>query len=126
MADDALRALLAGGGVPTIALAPNSRYVDVGVGTYTPPVAPGELAVPIAFLRRRLVPRPERFSTMSEVLCVEGDRRDLLAARHLGDAELWWRLADANGVTDPEELALPVGKPLRVTLPVDVPGGAHG
>lgn len=126
MADDPLRALLAGGGIPTVALAPNSRYVDVGVGVYTPRAAPREQAVSVAFLRRRLVPRPERFSTMFDVLCVECDRRDLLAARHLGDAELWWRLADANGVTDPEELALPVGKPLRVTLPVDVRGGADG
>ena len=124
MPDDSLRALLAGNAVPTVALAPTSRYVEVGVATYTPPTAPGEEAQPVAFLRRRLVPRPERFSELYTVACVEGDRRDLLAARHLGDAELWWRLADANGVTDPTELATPIGRMLRVTLPVDVPGGA--
>ena len=58
------------------------------------------------------------------------DRRtaatSVLAARHLGDPELWWRLADANGVTDPATLAEPVGRMLRVTLPADVPGGGDG
>ena len=126
MPDDPLRALLSGGTIPTVALAPTSRYLDVGVATHTPPAAPGEEARPVAFLRRRLVPRPERFSTLYLVSCVEGDRRDLLAARHLGDPELWWRLADANGVTDPATLAEPVGRMLRVTLPADVPGGGDG
>jgi hypothetical protein len=126
MSDDALRALLAGGGIPTLSLPPTSRYVDVGVATHTPPVARGEQPVPVAFLRRRLIPRPERFSTLYVVSCEEGDRRDLLAARHLGDPELWWRLADANVVMDPAELAAPVGRVLRVTLPADVPGGGDG
>ena len=38
---------------------------------------------------------------------VQGDRLDLLAARLLGDAELWWRIADANPELDPEELTRP-------------------
>ncbi len=46
-----------------------------------------------------------------EYACVEGDRRDLLAAAHLADAELWWRLADANGVIDPAGLTDPGGPP---------------
>ena len=53
---------------------------------------------------------------------VEGDRRDLLAHRHLADAELWWRLADANGVVDPRALTGTVGRRLRVTLAEGVPG----
>ncbi len=52
----------------------------------------------------------------------EGDRRDVLAWRNLGDAELWWRLADANGAVDPRELTDPIGKRLRITLPEGVPG----
>jgi hypothetical protein len=46
----------------------------------------------------------------------------VLGARHLGDAELWWRLADANGVVDPRDLTEPVGRRLRITLPEGVPG----
>ena len=57
---------------------------------------------------------------------VEGDRRDLLGARHAGDAELWWQLADANGVVDPRSLSDPIGRRLRITLPLDVPGSSNG
>ena len=46
---------------------PTSRYADVGVATYAPTPAPGEQPVPVAFLRRRLVPRPERFALLYEV-----------------------------------------------------------
>jgi hypothetical protein len=126
MAGDPLQALLAAGMVPRVAFPPTSRYADVGVASHVPDAAPGEEPVPVAFIRRRLVPKPERFATLYEVRCVELDRRDLLAARHLGDPDLWWRLADANGVIDPESMTEPVGRVLRVTLPVDVPGGDDG
>ena len=61
--------------------------------------AAGAVPAPPARARGRSA---SRCSTRCAV--VEGDRRDLLAARHLGDPELWWRLADANGVVDPREL----------------------
>ena len=77
------------------------------------------------FLRRRFCPRAERFALLYEVRVVEGDRRDLLAARHLGDAELWWRLADANGVVDPRELDRHRSAGgCGITLPEGVPGPA--
>jgi hypothetical protein len=126
MAGDPLQELLSGGTLPSVALAPTSRYADVGIATHMPAAAPGETPVPVTFLRRRLVPRPERFSTLYEVACAEGDRRDLLAARHLGDPGLWWQLADANGVSDPARMTEPVGRVLRVTLPAGMPGGGDG
>lgn len=119
---DPLQQLLSAGVVPQNPLPPTSRYAEVGIAHHVPEGEPGVETVPIAFLRRRLVPRPERFSALYEVRCVEGDRRDLLAARHYGDAELWWRLADANGVIDPADMAGPPGRVLRVTLPVDMRG----
>jgi hypothetical protein len=76
----------------------------------------------VAFLRRRLVPPPERFALLYTYSCVEGDRRDLVAARHLSDPELWWRLADANGVIEPQELTSPVGRVLRITTAESIPG----
>jgi hypothetical protein len=118
-----LQALLGAGVVPTASFPPTSRYADVGVATYQRSPAPGEEPVPIAFLRRRLVPRPERFALLHEYTCVERDRRDLVAASQLGDPELWWRLADANGVIDPATMTQPVGRRLRITLQADVPGG---
>ena len=119
---DPLQQLLSAGVVPQLSLPPTSRYADVGIAHHVPETEPGVEPVPVAFLRRRLVPKPERFSTLYEVRCVEGDRRDLLAARHYGDVELWWRLADANGVIDPVGMAEPPGRVLRVSLPVDMRG----
>jgi hypothetical protein len=115
---DPLQELLAAGAVPTTAFPPTSRYAEVGVDAHDP----GGGWPPVPFLRRRFCPRAERLALLYEVGVVEGDRRDLLAARHAGDAELWWRLADANSVVDPRDLTDPVGRRLRVTLPEGVSG----
>jgi len=115
---DPLQELLAAGAVPTTTFPPTSRYADVGVDAWDP----GGGRSPVPFLQRRFCPRAERLALLYEVRVVEGDRRDTLGARHAGDAELWWRLADANGVVDPRELTEPVGRPLRITLPEGVPG----
>jgi hypothetical protein len=115
---DPLQELLAAGAVPTTTFPPTSRYAAVGVDAWDP----GRGEEPAPFLRRRFCPRPELFSLLYEVGIVEGDRRDVLAFRQLGDAELWWRLADANGIVDPRDVASPVGRRLRITLPEGVPG----
>lgn len=123
---DALQALLGAGAVPTTSFPPTSRYATVGTATCPGPPQPGGDPAPIAYLRRRLVPPPERFALLYEITAVEGDRPDLLAAQQLGDSELWWRLADANCVIDPATLTMPVGRRIRVTLPENVIGPADG
>jgi hypothetical protein len=115
---DPLQQLLAAGALPTTTLPPTSRYAQTAVEAWNP----GDGSPRVPYLARRFCPRAERFALLYEVTVVEADRRDLLAARNLGDAELWWRLADANGVVDPRDLTDPVGKTLRITLPEDVPG----
>ena len=117
---DPLQELLAAGAVPTTTFPPTSRYGDAGVDAFDP----GGGAAAIPYLRRRFCPRAEGFAALYEIGIVEGDRRDNLAARHAGGAELWWRLADANGIVDPRDLEAPVGQRLRVTLPEGVPGAA--
>jgi hypothetical protein len=119
---DPLQELLAAGAVPTTTYPPTSRYALVGVTVWDP----GNDRPPVAYLRRRLCPSAERFALLSEARITEGDRRDVLAARHFGDAELWWRLADANSVVDPRSLTEPVGRALRITLPEDVVGAGNG
>lgn len=119
---DPLQALLAAGAVPTASLPPTSRYHDTGVTVYTRPAGPGQEPVAVPCFRRRLCPLPERFAALYAYTTVEGDRRDLVAARELGDPELWWRLADANGVLDPARMTGPPGRVLRITLPESVPG----
>ena len=126
MSPDPLQALLGAGLVPSVAFPPNSRYANVGITTWMPPAGPGDTEEPIAFLRRRLVPKPERFALLYSYACVEGDRRDLVAAQQLSDPELWWRLADANGVIDPPTLTTPVGRLVRITAEADIPGGIGG
>ena len=126
MSPDPLQALLASGVVPSVTFPRTSRYAEVGISMYVRQPAPGEEPVPVAFLRRRLVPKPERFSLLYEYPTVERDRRDLMAAVHLADPELWWRIADANGVIDPSRMTEPVGLRLRITLEENVPGGPGG
>jgi hypothetical protein len=43
---------------------------------------------------------------------VQGDGPDLIALRHLGDGELWWRVLDVNPLRYP--LDLPPGTLLRL------------
>ena len=119
---DPLQELLAAGLIPSTTFPPTSRYAGIEVDAWDP----GAGEPPVPFLRRRFCPRAERFSQLYEVRIAEGDRRDVLAARHLGDAELWWRLADANGAVDPRELIEPIGRSLRITLSEGVPGPSDG
>lgn len=97
---------------------PTSRHARVETATWT---APDGRA--IVHLRRRAVPSPEQFATLTEHVVTQGERIDRLAAQHLGDPEQFWRLCDANGVLHPEELTSVVGRRVRVTLPEGVPGG---
>lgn len=122
MSLDLLQQLMAAGMVPATTFPPTSRYAGIGA-TLHQPAGGGD---PVPYLRRRLCPSPDRFATLQVVAVVEGDRRDTLAARHLGEAELWWRLADANGVVDPRRLTRVPGATVRVTLAEGIPEASDG
>lgn len=113
---DPLQALLKMGEKETL-FPPNSRYHGVETATY--PAADGRAVV---YLRRRFVPPPERFAVLQEHAAGQGDRLDNLAARYLGDPELFWRICDANAALRPDELVETVGRRLRITLPEGFPG----
>jgi nucleoid-associated protein YgaU len=98
-----------------------SRYSGIDTAVY---VQPDGTEVP--YLRRRLLPPPQRLTDLTEHVVSAGDRPDLLAFRYLGDAEQWWRIADANPVLDPDDLTATPGRRLRITLPDGVPGGTGG
>jgi hypothetical protein len=93
-----------------------SRYH--GVPTKTHLAADGRVVV---YLARRFVPPSARFSLLNEHTVTGGDRLDNLAAHHLGDPELFWRIADANDALRPEELTEEIGRTLRITLPEGIP-----
>lgn len=96
---------------------PNSRYHGLPTKTFV--TSDGRTVV---YLTRRFVPPPERFSLLREHVVTEGDRLDNVTARHLGDPELFWRVADANNAMRPEELVEEIGRALRITLPEGIPG----
>ena len=99
---------------------PGSRYN--GIETVKLVTAEGE---EIIYLRRRFVPQPERFALLREHVVVQGDRLDNLAAQHLGDPELFWRICDANRALRPDELIEVIGRRLRITLPEGLSAGAN-
>ncbi|MCC8250475.1 LysM domain-containing protein [Saccharothrix luteola] len=89
----------------------SSRYY--GVPTAVHVTADGRQ---VPHLARRLLPPPPT-TAIAEHEVSEGDRPDLLAHRYFGDAEAWWRIADANPVLSPEELTGTPGRLLRIAMP---------
>lgn len=98
---------------------PNSRYHGLPTRMHT--TADGRV---IVYLARRFVPPPDRFSLLQEHAVAEGDRLDNVTARYLGDAELFWRVADANNAMRPADLTSEIGRRLRITLPEGIPAPA--
>jgi hypothetical protein len=98
---------------------PSSRYSGIETAKLGPE------GKEIVYLRRRFVPQPERLALLREHAIVQGDRLDNLAAQHLGDPELFWRICDANRALRPDELTAVIGRRLRITLPEGLSAGAN-
>ncbi|MBK6958412.1 MAG: LysM domain-containing protein [Nitrosomonas sp.] len=74
------------------------------------------------YVGRRFLPPPEALAEAGQVEVQEGDRIDNIAAQIFGDAELYWRIVDANRVLTPGELTQRIGRRLRITLSEGMPG----
>ncbi|MDQ6706833.1 MAG: tail protein X [Acidobacteriota bacterium] len=98
----------------------NSRYSTIETATLE--TASGKK---IVYLKRRVVPQPERFALLVEHMVTEGDRMDNIAAHYLGDPEQYWRICDANRAMRPSDLTDVVGRRLRITLPEGIPATPH-
>ncbi len=94
-----------------------SRYYSLATAQYT-----GPDGRTYTYVTRRIVPAPEKFSTLQTYTVVQGDRLDNVTARFLNDPTQFWRLCDSNRALLPEELMEPIGRKLRITLPEGVPG----
>ena len=100
MATDPIQALIDAGAIPTSPFAANSRYAGVAFGLLRrSPDDPGT-----AYVLRRFIAQQRDIPAVFEHIVKSGERPDLIAAQAFGDAELYWRIADANAVTDPFEL----------------------
>ena len=85
--------------MPTFNFPPTSRYY--GIDTTTLKMMDGRMAV---YLRRRFLPSPDRFALLQLHVISQGERLDNIAAKHMGDPEAFWRIADANGLRKAEGL----------------------
>jgi hypothetical protein len=113
----ALQGLMQQIGLKPSLFAPNSRYYGLDTATLT--AADGTT---IVYLRRRFLPAPESLATAGLIVVAQGDRLDNIAAKYLGDPELYWRICDANRAMRPDELIEVIGRQLRIALPQGVPG----
>lgn len=117
--NDPVQALLAQTSLQRNLFTATSRYY--GVDTETLTRADGTI---IIYLTRRFLPSPDRFQLLQEHSVTQGERLDNIAAKYLGNAELFWRIADANTAMQPEDLVSAVGRKLRITLPEGIAGSA--
>ena len=97
--------------------APNSRYAQSATKTFT--LDDGR---EVNYLARRFLPDPDALAPFGAYTVFAGDRLDTIAARAFGDPELFWRLVDGNRVRRPNELTAAIGRQLRLTLPLGMPG----
>lgn len=87
-----------------------SRYAGVGHATFEAP--DGSQAI---YLRRRFLPDPDSLPSFQSVDArAFATRLDLVAARALGDAFLFWRICDANAAMNPFELVSEHDGALRI------------
>jgi nucleoid-associated protein YgaU len=113
---DPIQMLIDAGALPQSPFDEASRYRGVPLALH--PGGPGELPRP--YVRRRFIAQRRDIAVAAEWLVTAGDRPELLAARALDDPLAYWRIADANAVTDPFELTDTPGA--RVVLPVPTAG----
>ncbi len=92
-----------------------SRYYSLPVAEVTLTSADGS-ARTVRFVRRRLLPRLDDQTVVSEHRVAPGERLDVLAARFVADPTRFWLLCDANPVLRPGELETP-GRTVVVAMP---------
>lgn len=101
-----------------------SRYAAIATTTRTVPTPDGAERT-IAYVRRRILPRPADHMVLTEHTVAPGERLDHLAARYLADPEQFWRICDGAGVLDPAELE-EVGRRVPITMPLPSPAAKDG
>jgi hypothetical protein len=114
---DPVQMLIDAGAIPQHPFDEHSRYRQVAVALLPPPASltGGATPAPVPYLRRRFIAQPADFALAAYVSVGASERPDLLAARTLGEPLAYWRLADANGVADPNALTEAPGA--RVAVP---------
>jgi len=71
----------------------------------------------ITYKSRRFLPQPTKLTLLQQYVIIEGDRLDLIAAKHLGDPLASWQIADANNAMYPKTLTEKPGDKLQIAAP---------
>ena len=95
---------------------PTSRYKELKVKTLNITESAGETRQ-IRYAERRFLPAAGTSTTLVEHTVVQGDRLDNITAKYLGDPTQFWRVADANDTSHPEELTNDIGRTIVIALP---------
>ena len=108
---DIVQQLIDAGAIPSAPFVAQSRYNGVPLAVLQRrPESPG-----IPYVLRRFIPAPSTLAIAVRHAVSALERPDLLSARYFGDPLLYWRIADANAVVDPNELTDTLGR--RVAIP---------
>lgn len=110
---DPVQLLIDAGAIPSSPFVPQSRYSGVPLAVLQArPEDPRRV-----YVRRRFIPAPASIALATRHLVGALERPDLLGAQYLGDPLLYWRIADANAVVDPNELTDTPGRRVDIPLP---------
>ena len=110
---DPVQLLIDAGAIPSTPFVQQSRYHGVPLAVLQRrPGEPGQV-----YVRRRFIPAPGTLSIAARHVVSAMDRPDLLGSKYLGDPLLYWRIADANAVLDPNELTDTLGRRVAIPLP---------
>jgi hypothetical protein len=74
----------------------------------------------LVYVKRRFLPAKAEAVPLAGHFVGAGDRLDNITARYLRDPEQFWRIADANDATRPEELTQEPTRLLVIPLPREV------
>jgi hypothetical protein len=118
--NDPVQLLIDAGAIPTSPFGPTSRYANVALARFTFAGDASGAEDSVTYVLRRFVPQARDIPITTRHLVLAGDRADNIAAHYLGDAELNWRVADANLATDMLEFTATAG--VRIVIPT--PPGA--
>ncbi|MBI3529352.1 MAG: Base plate wedge protein 53 [Betaproteobacteria bacterium] len=110
---DPVQLLIDAGAIPSAPFVPQSRYNGVPLSVLQlRPDTPRQV-----YVLRRFIPTPSTLAIAERHAVSALDRPDLLGAKHFGDPLLYWRIADANAVVDPNELTDTLGRRVDIPLP---------
>lgn len=87
-----------------------SRYYQINEASYT-----DSSGNEIIYKKRRILPQPERFSTLTDYKVEKGQRLDQVSSSTLGDPSFYWKLGDANAAFSLTDLEQP-GEILRIPV----------